>query len=288
VIDGQLGHGTFGTVFSAWNEVAGRQEAMKMIFKGNIHSIGAIEAVSDEVKFLSKLKHDNIPELFSFMNIANFLVVSMNCTGPNNLFRVMRSAGGRLASQPTQSLATEVAEALAHCHERGVAHCDLKPENIAITQDGLHGQLVDFGSAVEIGQTSQGYRGTMPFMAPEIMSGAAYNPAPSDVWSLGVLILEMVLGLGNVNKLMHWGLQAQASREIGQQLTEFFERPGAHNHCLDTVSEQMCCSSQIILILKGMLVPSPPNRWTIAQVTSSAWISAGRRKDGHECRSLDA
>jgi len=94
---------------------------------------------------------------------------------------------------------------MAHCHARGVVHRDLKPENVVVSADGLTVKVVDFGSASTV-QAQHALVGTVPFMAPEVMSAQVrhFDAARADVWSLGVLLLEMICGVDCIPKTLRW------------------------------------------------------------------------------------
>ena len=100
----------------------------------------------------------------------------------------------------------QIAAALAHAHERGVVHRDLKSANVVITPEG-HAKVLDFGLAsrapqgdlseatrsLEALDSSNAIAGTLHYMAPELLRGEAAD-ARSDLWALGVLLYEMAAG----------------------------------------------------------------------------------------------
>merc|ERR1712048_615332 len=116
-----------------------------------------------------------------------------------------------------------------YIHSEGmVAHRDLKPENIAVDGEGssARAQLVDFGSAVDIsnGNVSD-VVGTMPFMAPEVIMGESYKPSGADIWSYGVIMLEMICGINKMRKMLRWERSPSPSTRRAADLLEFFEQP---------------------------------------------------------------
>jgi serine/threonine-protein kinase len=100
--------------------------------------------------------------------------------------------------------ARQIVSAVAHAHDRGVVHGDLKSSNIMVGPNG-HITILDFGLAVLRGgidrnggdttrpSASSGAAGTVPYMAPELIRGA-HPTVASDIWALGVLMFEMVVG----------------------------------------------------------------------------------------------
>merc|ERR1740121_1698101 len=131
-----------------------------------------------------------------------------------------------LCKEAVQVVSRSVLSALAHCHEQGTCHRDLKPENVMVQQD-YTAKLVDFGCACPRHQV-QGPRciGTVPFIAPECLSGQSRDGAPADVWSFGVVILEMKFGLNALSRFFGWHHRALPSfGDCAGQLTTLFADP---------------------------------------------------------------
>ena len=116
-----------------------------------------------------------------------------------------------LPSDDVVRYGAQVADAIAHAHDRGVVHCDLKPQNIIITGDG-RAKVLDFGiarrlSAAAVNATTAAsattltpaIAGTLPYMAPEVLRGQRPD-ARSDIWSLGVVLHEMASGASAVHR----------------------------------------------------------------------------------------
>jgi serine/threonine protein kinase len=205
----------------------------------------------------------------------------MEFTGMRNLFRVMKSSDdGLLDLDTVKSLGRQLAEALAYCHEQGVAHCDLKPENVVVSKpsrDGVDVHLVDFGAAVSQGMTEgallKGIRGTMPFIAPEVLNLGEYEPTATDMWSMGVLLLELLHGLGIMNHIMRWGRDQEAGRKSAQQLVQFFRKPEKLLEEMEKLEAQLVVENEdIMTALYGLLNVSPEDRWTAVRLARSEWL----------------
>ena len=81
--------------------------------------------------------------------------------------------------------------ALEHMHERGVAHLDVKADNVVVEDGGCHARLCDFGMAVRAEGWSGGRKGTRAYTAPEILAGTARDAKAADVWSFAVLAVAV-------------------------------------------------------------------------------------------------
>ena len=87
----------------------------------------------------------------------------------------------------------QVIEAMSYCHEKGVCHRDLKPENILVDDSG-NVKVIDFGFSASSRVKLKSFCGTPPFMAPELTKKVPYNGAAVDVWALGIMLYQMIVG----------------------------------------------------------------------------------------------
>jgi serine/threonine protein kinase len=268
----KLGRGAFGAVYFVRNQSLGQDEAVKAIRKADLDSVEHIRRVQTEVSTLGKLSHPNIALLHSFTHTSTFLLIHMEYAGQRNLHFAIDEAGGRLSGEASQAIVVQMAQALAHCHAKGVAHGDVKPENIALADDSLRVKLIDFGHGAKIGAPCHGFRGTMPFMAPEVLSGGQYEPASTDIWSTGVTMLEMLCGIGAMNRIMGWESRVQPHPRFQQELVRFFTHPEALTNCLE--SEHVITSCDLIETLHGVCQCLPAQRWTAMQLISCGWLSS--------------
>jgi hypothetical protein len=269
-----LGFGITSDVWSAWNSGSRRKEAVKAIRKDRIRSVEEAEGTLTEARLLPKLKHKNIPSLYGFIHTPNFLFIHMEFSGPQNLFQAIAKAGGQLSEKSAKVLSVQIVAAVEHCHQRRVAHCDIKPENIVLeaTDGGVLAKLVDFGSAVEItaGSTLTGFRGTMPFMAPEVLSGRAFEPAATDIWSTGLVTLEMLCGTNKLNRMMEWD-NVRPHPRLQQELIRVFQQPQVLKQALE--SDRVASSPDLVSMLEGVLRVFPRTRWSAQQLAGCPWLS---------------
>jgi tRNA A-37 threonylcarbamoyl transferase component Bud32 len=266
-----IGQGRHGPVYVAKNLRLDRHEAVKVVLKRRIYHLNEIQGNLREVQMLRRLQHRNIVQCHGMVHTRDFLLIHMEMAGSNNLFQFMKQRGGRrFAEQQARVFASQVAQAVDHCHLNGVAHCDLKPENICVSLDGSHAKIVDFGLAVDTSARKTGIVGTMPFIAPEVVGAADYDPAPLDIWAFGGVVLELLCGLHKLSRMMNWNKHEAPCQRIQQELTYFFSQPEALRQALqeDGVSPK----GPLMSLLRGMFEVSPENRWTSSQLTTSKWL----------------
>lgn len=190
-----LGVGGMGVVYEAVNEATQRRFAVKLIHPEVTRDPAGRERIAREATAPNEIGHPGVVAVYDAGTDAD-----------GTLYLCMellegRSLRERLATEPT-SLAEAVGhvlsalDPLAAAHAKGFVHRDLKPENVFLAKDGV--KLVDFGlvrradatSASMTGQTI----GTVHYMSPEQARGSTQATAASDVWSVGVMLYEILAG----------------------------------------------------------------------------------------------
>jgi eukaryotic-like serine/threonine-protein kinase len=193
-VTGVLGRGGMGKVFRVRSLLTGREEAMKVVLPDLDDDTTVADRFLREIKVHASLQHPNIAALYTALRIDDRLVMILELVEGVSLEEMLRR--GRVEVPVAVHYITQVLEALAFAHERGVIHRDIKPANILIAADGAV-KLTDFGIAKSIGVqrlTGTGLAvGTIAYMAPEqIRSGQA--DARSDIYSVGLTGYEAVTG----------------------------------------------------------------------------------------------
>nr|BAU61590.1 AMP-activated protein kinase [Gonium pectorale]BAU61613.1 AMP-activated protein kinase [Gonium pectorale] len=194
-----IGAGAFGLVRIGRNIATDELVAVKGVDATRFRSITEIDQIQEEMSVLSSLKHPHIIRLYDvhFQNNTFFLV--MEFAGGGSLVHFARSQDPvhqRVDEATAARLFTQIVSALEYCHRRRVIHRDLKPENILMDGEG-NLKIADFGLAAVTAPFNGGLTlqcGTPEFTAPEITVGREYDGPSVDIWSMGVILYEMLAG----------------------------------------------------------------------------------------------
>jgi len=199
----ELGRGGMGVVYLARDANLRREVALKFLPEALAQDHHALERLRREGIAASALNHPHICTIHEIGEDAGLHFIAMEHIDGKPLGELIPSDG-----MPVDTLvryAVQISGGLAHAHERGVVHRDLKASNIAVTREG-QAKILDFGLAVHpaankdeatrsldapVGRS--GISGTLPYLAPEVLAGQE-SDARSDLWALGVLLYQMAAG----------------------------------------------------------------------------------------------
>jgi len=207
-IESLLGVGGMGEVYLARDERLGRKVALKFLPKRLTADETQLSRFKTEARSASALNHPNILTVYEIGTEGNRQFIATEFIEGMTLRASL--ARGRMNLHNALEIAVQVASALAAAHEAGVVHRDIKPENIMLRPDG-YAKVLDFGIAklteqrlesdlgdpgtMALLQTRPGLvLGTADYMSPEQARGQTAD-ARSDIWSLGVVIYEMIRGI---------------------------------------------------------------------------------------------
>ncbi|XP_027364028.1 phosphoenolpyruvate carboxylase kinase 1 [Abrus precatorius] len=191
----EIGRGRFGTIYRCFHPNSNEPFACKLIHKSLLSDSTDRQCLQNEPKYLSLLSpHPNVLQIFDFFEDDHNLAIVVELCQPLTLFdRIV--AHNPLPEPQAASLVKHLLLAVAHCHRLGVAHRDIKPDNILFdSNDNL--KLADFGSAEWFGdgRNMSGVVGTPYYVAPEVLLGREYDEKV-DVWSCGVILYIMLSGI---------------------------------------------------------------------------------------------
>jgi serine kinase len=218
---------------------------------------------SREVALMRQLRHPNVIALHEVVEADSFTAIVMErADGGDLLDHIINNFP--LDRQREVEIFQQLLAAVEHCHSKNIAHRDLKCENILMDAEGQV-KLADFGFArccrdpqSQKRVLSQTFCGSLAYLAPEVLSGQAYNPLMADIWSLGVVLfimktLHLPFGSEDPASLLH--------RQLQRQFT-----PGLADSLNDQVDAQ--CQN----LIRHLLEPDVTQRATLNSVRNSDWL----------------
>jgi eukaryotic-like serine/threonine-protein kinase len=228
-IERRLGQGGMGEVFLATDERLGRAVAIKRIRHDAPPAAEARERLRREARAVARLNHPAIVQVYDVLDAGGCDWIVLEYVPGDSLAELVAAGGFGVAR--VLDLAFQVAEGLAHAHERGILHRDLKAENIRVTPDG-RAKILDLGLAKLFGARAAGEGeedgsltrqgaivGTPRAMAPEQAAGGPVD-SRADLFSFGVLLYEL---LGGCSPFQAPSAAATLRRVLGERPTPLRE-----------------------------------------------------------------
>ena len=300
----QLGSGGMGAVFKAQDLKLKRLVALKIMHPSLAHNQNFRDRFLQEAQSAARLKHPGIVQVYDIVEEGEYLYFVMNIIEGQNLaqhMRALQAEGHLMPLVEALELVEQVSLALDYAHQNGVLHRDIKPANIllelvageklpyrpVLTDLGL-AKLLAGGLETQVGISM----GTPAYMAPEQALGKPAS-AQSDVYSLGVLLYEMVTGqlpfpLKNVSEAIHFhmaeppplppALPAAYPQELTKLLIQTLQRDPADR--LPSAASIATVLDKIISLLGGESPPEPalpedvPTAISVGKITDLTRLSS--------------
>lgn len=189
-----IGSGGMGHIFRALDERLDREVAVKLLQPEADGYLGT-EATAAEARVAARLSHPNLAQVFDVGAEQGVEYIVMELVRGQSLRELLRV---RLRLRPSEvvRIGAQLADALAHVHSLGIVHCDVKPRNVMLTQDGIV-KLLDFGIAQGSGVSrtlpAGEVRGSAAYLSPE-QARADEPDGRSDIYALGAVLYELLAG----------------------------------------------------------------------------------------------
>ncbi|PHH74043.1 hypothetical protein CDD80_3405 [Ophiocordyceps camponoti-rufipedis] len=199
-----LGTGAYGVVYAAVDVETGVRYAVKCLGKfaadGSPLERRQIAYQQREIRlhYLASA-HPNVVSMLKIVDDVDCVYVILEYCPEGDLFHNITELGQYVGKdQLSRKVFLQIVDAVEHCHKLGIYHRDLKPENILVTDRGETVKLADFGLATSDDRSEDYGCGSTFYMSPECLDPSARKPyylcAPNDVWSLGVILVNLTCG----------------------------------------------------------------------------------------------
>ena len=254
-----IGKGGYGKLYLAKNKKDGKEYAIKNVSKEKMKAVGLDALViKREIDIHIRITHPHIIKLVSFSEDRYNYYMAMEFAQKGTLYKLIQQKRGMDENEAFHYF-IQVASAIHFLHKHGYAHRDIKPENILIDKIGSV-KLCDFGWCVNV---SKGERitfcGTYEYMAPEMINDEFYDMG-IDIWSLGVLLYEMLHGYSPFRA--HYFLKDDKSA-----MKEIFRNIKTNNYTIDKKISEEC-----IDLIDKLLTTDPKKRIKINELFMHPWV----------------
>ena len=208
----KIGKGAFGTVLLMEDTVVEERLVLKFLNANVAQDEEVLKRFVHELRYSRKITHRNVIRIYDFIALQGLYAISMEYFPSHTLSMELRE-DKPLALHRALQFGIDIASGMAVAHQVGIIHRDLKPANVLINEEDLL-KIVDFGVAAaqrdtDTALTKTGYViGSPKYMAPEQILGKKVDPR-SDIYSLGVILYEMLTGVPPYSRGDHMSVMYQ-------------------------------------------------------------------------------
>jgi len=188
-----LGKGSFGIVRRIRRKGTEDVYALKTMQKIEVINGQLIDQVEREIQVQKGLKHENVLRLYKHFEDDDTVYLLLEYCAKGELYQLLRTQRGRRFTESmSRHFFVQLVRGLKYLHSHNIVHRDLKPENLLITHDDVL-KIGDFGWCAATNVLRTTFCGTMDYLAPEMIQGTGHDHT-LDIWSVGILLYEMMVG----------------------------------------------------------------------------------------------
>jgi len=187
-----LGRGKFGSVYLAREKRYKYIVAIKVLQKSQLLKAGVEHQLRREIEIQSHLRHRNILRMYGYFYDAKRIYLILEYSPGGELYKEL-TRRGRFSERTSAKYISDLSSALRYCHKKHIIHRDIKPENLLV---GFNGEIkiADFGWSVHAPTSRRNTLcGTLDYLPPEMVEGREHDEKV-DIWSLGILLYEFLVG----------------------------------------------------------------------------------------------
>merc|ERR1711892_134228 len=256
----EIGRGGFGVVYAAERKSDGLEVAVKEVSKDT--NTLTNNNVPLEVALMQQANDvPGVIKLLDYFDATDCFYIVMERFNSKDLFDFI-SDQGPLPETVAKDLFSQLVDTVRLCHQKGVVHRDIKDENILIDINTFKTKLIDFGSGAYLqNKVYQEFQGTRVYSPPEWINNRAYTAEALTVWSLGILLYDMVCG----------DIPFESDHEISTARLVWFH--------------QLKLSNQVKDLISGCLTLDPHKRMTLDRIRYHPWC---RGQGGEERNSQES
>ena len=254
-----IGKGGYGKLYLAKNKIDNKEYAIKCVSKKKMKEMGVDSTIMKrEIDIHIRITHPHIIKLYSYLEDRQNYYLALEYAQKGNLYQLIQRKKG-LSENVAFYYFIQVASAIYFLHMNGYAHRDIKPENILIDEKGGV-KLCDFGWCVNVAKGERiTFCGTYEYMAPEMINDEFYDMG-IDIWSLGVLLYEIIHGYSPF-RAHHFVKDAKSA------MTEIFINIKSNNYTIDKDISEEC-----IDLIDKLLTTDTKKRIKIEDLFLHPWV----------------
>lgn len=269
-----IGYGKTGYVYHGVNKYTRQVVAIKRINNDYLSTASRKDALKIELKILSRMNHAAIGKCFGVYKSASSVDIVLEMyTGGTVFERLHGAKNGEIGEMEVCKIIKDISSALVYLHSRGIAHRDIKPDNVIFASKEVDSdvKLIDFGVAV-IGRVGRremkGMAGTGHFMAPEVFASIEHTYGTEvDIWALGILTYLLLFG--------KYPFDAPFLSQLEDQIKS------GDFEILDWMNALV--SENAIHFIRRLLVLDPQKRPLAIEIIEHPWFRKGGAKPGPFC-----